>query len=193
MVRCFLPPRLGLRVFPVQALEDLACGDGGGFATSPRPDLCFAGRYAPRLSRVAEGPSGRLGRYRHALWPVAIGQRPLSCFNRTNDSRADTRGTQRKTLGAWPKYNENAARSPAEQGDGTTKSLDASPRTSPSTPCRRAAPIAAICLQAAGRGAPPTRNAPPATLPRHCRRGMLNTTRWDVVSMAAVCTSVIIL
>ncbi len=24
-------------------------------------------------------------------------------------------------------------------------------------------------------------NAPPAAMPRHCRRGMLNTTRWDVV------------
>ncbi|MET3913017.1 hypothetical protein ABID59_007391 [Bradyrhizobium sp. S3.3.6] len=118
MVRCFLPPRLGLRVVPVQALEVLACGDGGGLATAPRPDLCFAGRYAPQLSRVAEGPSGRLGRQRHAPWPVAIGQRPLSCFNRTNDGRADTRATQRKTLGAWPKYNEKAARSPAEQGDG---------------------------------------------------------------------------
>jgi hypothetical protein len=41
----------------------------------------------------------------------------------------------------------------------------------PMKTARRAWPIAAICFQAAGRGAPPIRSAPPAAMPRHCRRG----------------------
>ena len=38
-------------------------------------------------------------------------------------------------------------------------------------PLQTPRPIAAICFQAAGRGPPPIQTAPPAAMPRHCRRG----------------------
>jgi hypothetical protein len=45
------------------------------------------------------------------------------------------------------------------------------------THCRWASPIAAICFQVAGHRASPTRSAPTAAKPRHCRRGTSRASR----------------
>jgi hypothetical protein len=71
----------------------------------------------------------------------------------------------RLLLGLLPECDPQHRRRAKPGGEG------ASGMVGPTRTARRAWPTAAICFQAAGRGPPPIQSAPPAAMPRHCRRG----------------------